>query len=132
MQDPVFLNLEKILTLHRDLIERYGGTLGVRDPALLESAVQMPQAGLGERWLHQDIFEMAAAYLFHLVGNHAFVDGNKRVGASAAYIFLHLNGIRLIASENEYEALVLAVVQGHADKKAIAAFFRNNSRLSEC
>ncbi len=127
MLQPVFLDLPGVLALHRDLIGRYGGSLGVRDKGLLASAIQMPQATFGGEWLHPDIFHMAAAFLFHLMVNHAFVDGNKRVGASAAFVFLRLNGFRLTAPESDYEALVLAVSRGEAQKDAIAKFFRDHA-----
>jgi death-on-curing protein len=69
---------------------------------------------------------MATAYLFHLVKNHPFVDGNKRVGAVAAVVFLALNDLTLDAPVSEFEELVLAVAQGQADKQAIAQFFREH------
>ncbi len=67
---------------------------------------------------------MAAAYLFHIVQNHPFVDGNKRVGAVAAYVFLALNNMRLTTDEDAYADLVLSVAQGQTSKSAIAEFFR--------
>ncbi len=123
-----FLSLDDAIEIHRDQIERYGGSLGIRDVGLLQSALAMPQAGFGGEYLHADIYEMAAAYLFHLVNNHAFIDGNKRVGAVAAYVFLSLNGVDLEADEQEFEDLVLAVATGQIQKPAIAAFLRSNSR----
>ena len=67
---PEFLSLAEALEIHRDQIERYGGNTGIRDLGLLQSALAMPAAGFGERYLHTDLFEMAAAYLFHIVQNH--------------------------------------------------------------
>ena len=84
--NPVFLELHEILEIHRDQIERYGGDPGVRDLELLKSAVAMPMAGVREKYLHGDLFEMAAAYLYHIVQNHPFVDGNKRTGLVAALV----------------------------------------------
>jgi death-on-curing protein len=127
MDDIEFLGLDEILEIHRDQIERYGGSLGVRDIALLKSAVAMPAAGFGGDYLHEDIFEMAAAYLFHITQNHPFVDGNKRTGAVAAIVFLAMNGIELNADEDELENLVRSVAMGKADKAAAAAFLRDNS-----
>lgn len=75
---PLFLDLNQIIRLHTQLIDRYGGQSGIRDTGLLQSAIAMPRAGFGETYLHKDLFEMAAAYLFHLVQNHPFLDGNKR------------------------------------------------------
>lgn len=128
MSAPLFLELAHVVEIHRDQIARYGGSPGARDQHLLESAIAMPQSGMGDEYFHRDLHEMAAAYLFHIVKNHPFVDGNKRVGAMAAFIFLRLNGIDLTASERSYERLVLDVVAGGGDKAKIAAFFREHSR----
>jgi len=84
----LFLTLDDILESHQNQIETYGGSHGVRDIGLLESAIAQPEASFGGQYLHADIFEMAAAYLYHLVMNHPFVDGNKRVGLEASLIFL--------------------------------------------
>src|SRR6266702_1459663 len=89
---PTFLTTDQVLEIHSDQIARYGGMAGVRDLGLLQSALAQPQATFGGQLLHADLFEMAAAYLFHLVQNHPFVDGNKRVGAVAAIVFLLTNG----------------------------------------
>lgn len=75
---PRFLNLLESLEIHQSRIELYGGTDGVRDLGLLQSALAQPSAGFDGEFLHKDLFEMAAAYLFHIVRNHPFVDGNKR------------------------------------------------------
>jgi death-on-curing protein len=122
---PVFLTLDEVLEIHRDQLERYGGADGIRDLGLLQSALAQPQATFGGQFLHADLFEMAAAYLFHLVQNHAFVDGNKRVGAVAALVFLRMNDQDLKITNAELESLVLSVAQGQADKAAIRTFFRD-------
>lgn len=122
------LTLQEVLEIHRNQIERYGGSLGVRDFGLLQSAIAMPSAQFGGEFLHPDVFEMAAAYLFHLVQNHPFIDGNKRVGAACADVFLTLNGHQLAAPEVAYAELVLAVARGELKKAAIAEFFRGQSR----
>lgn len=89
----------------------------------------MPQAQFGGQFLHQDLFEMAAAYVYHLTLNHPFIDGNKRVGAMAGDIFLELNGFTLTsAQEKAFENIVLKVAQGQMEKPEIAAFFRKHSR----
>ena len=87
MTDIVFLTVDDVLKLHQHQIDVYGGEHGVRDFGLLESALAMPQSMFGGQYLHQDIYEMASACLFHLVKNHPFIDGNKRAGAVAAYVF---------------------------------------------
>jgi hypothetical protein len=73
-----FLRVDDVLGMHEDQIERYGGSPELRDPGLLSSAVETPRATFGGRLLHETLFDMAAAYLFHIVQNHPFVDGNKR------------------------------------------------------
>jgi death-on-curing protein len=121
---PLFLNLEHVLRIHRSMIERYGGQAGVRDAALLQSAIAMPQASFGGDYLHADIIEMAAAYLFHIVSNHPFLDGNKRAGAAAAVVFLAMNDISLRADEDGLVDITLRVASGRASKKDAAAFPR--------
>lgn len=125
---PIFLSLDEVIELHRDQIERYGGSAGIRDVGLLQSAIAMPQAGFGGQFLHADLFEMAAAYLFHIVQNHPFVDGNKRVGAAAAMVFLELNHVEVRVSNETLVETVLAVAQGKLGKAAIAEFLRKHSR----
>lgn len=129
MDTPVFLALEQVLYIHNEQICRLGGSPGIRDHGLLQSALAMPQAQFGGQYLHQDLFEMAAAYVFHLALNHPFVDGNKRVGAMAADVFLELNGFQIPPSqEKNFETIVMEVAQGKMEKPEIAAFFRKHSR----
>ena len=119
-----FLSLPEILEIHQDQVARYGGTLGVRDIELLKSAIGMPMATYGGDFLHTDVYEMAAAYLYHLVKNHPFLDGNKRVGAVAALVFLLLNGYDFNAPEDDFAELVLAVARGELDKAQVAVLIR--------
>ena len=102
---PLFLDLDRVLRTHLSLIEHYGGAEGVRDVGLLHSAIAMPQASFGGEFLHKDLFETAAAYLYHIVQNHPFVDGNKRTGAACAIIFLLLNGIALKGMKRDWSSL---------------------------
>src|SRR3569832_264121 len=88
-----FLSVENVLAIHADTIAEEGGRVGIRDIGLLESAVAMPQATYEGAYLHPDLAAMAAAYLFHLCQNHAFVDGNKRAAAFSTVLFLALNGV---------------------------------------
>ena len=90
----LFLTQEEVLLAHETQIERYGGSTGVRDLGLLESALAMPSASFGGTYLHADIYARAAAYLFHIVSNHPFVDGNKRTGTVGAFRCLRRNGKR--------------------------------------
>lgn len=120
--DPVFLSLNEVIEIHQDQIVRYGGDSGIRDIDLLKSALGMPSATYGDQFLHTDIYEMAAAYLFHLVQNHPFVDGNKRVGAVSAIVFLILNGYDFDAPEEEFAEMVMSVARGELDKADVAVF----------
>ena len=127
-ETPLFLSIDEVVALHDLQLEHFGGLSGLRDIGLLESAVAMPQAGFGGIYAHADVFEMAAAYLFHLVKNHPFLDGNKRVGFHAAYVFLSLNGVTLEMPEDAAYDLVIATAEGRASKAEIASAFRAHSR----
>ena len=128
MADPIFLGIDEILALHDHQIRRYGGHFGLRDGHLLESAIAMPKATFGGEYLHTDLYEMAAAYLFHLTQNHAFVDGNKRVGLAAALTFLGMNGKRIVVGEDELVDLVLGVAAGKGSKSEVAVFLKQHAR----
>jgi death-on-curing protein len=125
---PRFLSLARVVEIQRNSIETYGGDPGVRDNGLLESAIAQPQAMFGGQFLHEDIESMGAAYLFHLVMNHPFVDGNKRVGAMAAFIFLEMNGRELMTAPEAYRDLVLDLAAGKLDKADVIAFFKKHVR----
>jgi death-on-curing protein len=129
--NPLFLSLEDVLALHQDQIAHYGGSLGIRDMGLLLSAVEMPKASFGGEFLHENIYEMGAAYLFHIVQNHPFVDGNKRAGLASAIAFLRFNGHKLIVDQDLLTEMVLEVAQGYLGKSKIADFLRRYARLDE-
>lgn len=126
MKEPSFLTLDEVLALHADQIERYGGTHGIRDVALLESAVAAPAATFAGAYLHPTLPEMAAAYLFHLVRNHPFLDGNERVGLAAAIAFLGLNDRWLEADPDALADLVVAVAVGAMGKSEVAVFVKQH------
>lgn len=126
--EPVFLELGEVLLIHQDQLERYGGPTGIRDIRLLESAVSMPRAGIADRYLHEDIFQMAAAYLYYIVKDHPFVDGNKRTGTVAALVFLTMNDVEVVIDEGELEKMVRTVAEGSKAKSEAATFFRENTR----
>lgn len=110
------------------MIEEYGGMQGVRDQGMLESAVAMPSAGIAGQYLHENLPSMAAAYLFHLCKNHPFVDGNKRVAVVAAEVFLNVNGMVLLASNDELKELCLGVASGGVSKSEAVGFFEKHSQ----
>jgi len=122
--ETVFLELMEALEIHRDQLERYGGKQGLVDLELLTSALAAPSAGLGEKYVHQGPWEMAAAYLYYIINLHPFVDGNLRVGTVTPVVFLELNGFELEAGQNNLERLVREVALGKADKTRVADFFR--------
>lgn len=126
--EPVFLSLDEVIEIHEQQIERYGGSSGLRDAAGLESAVATPQATFDGEFLHTSIPSMAAAYLFHLCQNHAFIDGNKRVGANAAITFLLMNGWEPTFSADELVDLVLSVASGVMDKPKLIEAFESRCR----
>jgi len=123
-----FLTLDEVMAIHAHQIATYGGSPGLRDAGLLESAVAMPRATYGGQHVHADLYEMAAAYLFHLVKNHPFVDGNKRVGLAASLAFLRLNRVRVEATDDELVDLVLSIAGSDAGKSAAAVFLRDHGR----
>ena len=122
--EPFFLSLSEVMAIHQDQIARYGGATGIRDIELLKSAIGMPSTTYSRKFLHTDIYEMAAAYLFHIAMNHPVVDGNKRVGAVAAFVFLALNGYDFNAPEDDFADMVLDVASGKIDKSDVTLFIR--------
>ena len=104
-----YLTVDVVRDIHGEALGRFGGADGIRDLALLESAVAGPRATFGGEPVYADLIEIAAAYLFYLCRNHAFVDGNKRVALGACLVFLRLNGVEPPADDSEWEDLTLAV-----------------------
>jgi death on curing protein len=123
--EPRWLSLLHILTIHSDQIQSHGGSLGLRDRGLLESALERPR----NRFHYDpdaDLPALAAAYGFGLSSNHAFVDGNKRVAFQAMYLFLGLNGFRIDAPEEDVVALILSLASGDLDESALADWLRHH------
>lgn len=117
-----FLRLDDVLKLHLDQIETFGGTNGIRDLALLKSAIHIPMATYDGKFLHETIYEMAAAYLFHIVKNHPFIDGNKRTGTIVALTFLAINNYDFNAPKKDLLKTVLLVAQGKISKAGLTFF----------
>ncbi|MBI5518304.1 MAG: type II toxin-antitoxin system death-on-curing family toxin [Deltaproteobacteria bacterium] len=118
--EPLFLDVEDVVEVHATQLEVYGGSAGLRDRGLLESAVAQPQASFGGEFVHDGLFAMAAAYLFHIVRNHPFVDGNKRAGMLSAVVFLDVNGISIDHPSEALYELTMSVAEGRIDKGAVA------------
>ncbi len=122
-----FLDRDTILAFHQDLVETYGGSPGVRDQGLLESALAQPQASFGGEYVHESIFHMAAAYGFHICKNHPFFEGNKRTTLVAMYTFLYVNGYQLKADKKSLYAVVIDLANGSIDKEELVDYLEENS-----
>ncbi len=122
MQTPKFLTISQVLDIHQRQIQRFGGTSGVRDEGLLDSALAQPQATFGGELLHPTIGEQAAAYLYHLAMNHPFIDGNKRTAFAVMDTFITLNGYSLNLSQEQAYNLVIRVVQKEISKEELSGF----------
>lgn len=126
MTDVVFLTVEQVIGLHRRSIDRYGGSHGLRDPGLLESAVLSPQQTFGGEYLYQDIESMAGALWHSLVMNHPFVDGNKRIGLRAADVFLLLNGLQIVGTKTELVDITIQMTTGEVSREDVFEFLRSH------
>ena len=126
--EPDFLTVEDVLDIHQDVLETFGGEAGVRDLGLLESAVAQPSTSFDGVYLHNNLFLMAAAYLFHLTQNHALIDGNKRTGLVAALTFLRINGVSMPPDLDIVYDLTIGVATGTQTKADVATEFQ---RLAE-
>lgn len=110
------LTVEIVREIHAQAIAKFGGSDGVREMALLESAVAAPQASFAGKSPYADLAEVAAGYLYYLCKNHPFIDGNKRAALGACIVFLRLNGIEPKADGPEWEALTMAVAASSMDR----------------
>ena len=123
-----YLTLGEVVELHRAVIEKTGGMAGIRDLGALDSALAQPGATFGGVELHLSLVDKAAALCFSLVRDHAFLDGNKRVGHAAMETFLVLNGSEIEASVGEQERLMLDIAAGRLSRNEVAAWLRENVR----
>ena len=126
----LFLTYEEVIEIHADQIAQHGGSAGVRDEGLLRSALAQPEAMFGEEHLHGTLAAQAAAYLFHMVKNHPFVDGNKRSGFALAIVFLMDNGYLFVGTDADAIAAMLAVAAGEMDEDALTLWFRSRIDLA--
>ncbi len=128
MKEPLFLTLAEILLLQQRQVELYGGSPGVRDLRLLESALAQPEASFGGEWLHKNLFEMASAYAYHLCQNHPFVDGNKRTALAAALVFLEINRIEILDPRQKLLEAMLKMADSKMDKKEFSGILQKMAR----
>jgi len=121
-----YLTVEQVLFLHSRVVEETGGSHGVRDIGLLESAPSRPQAIIEGEELYPDIFSKAAALMDSLIRNHCFIDGDKRTGVTAAAVFLRRNGWFVKASNRELESFTLQVTRSHLSIPSVAQWLREH------
>jgi death-on-curing protein len=122
--DCFHLTIEIVREIHWQAVKIFGGLHGIRDEALLASAVFAPQSSFGGKSPYVDLVDIAAAYLFYLGRNHPFLDGNKRTAMAAAIVFLRLNGFDPAADSDDWERLVLDVASGKIDREQTTRWLR--------
>jgi death on curing protein len=122
-----FIPDEIVLTIHTDLLQRYGGEAGLRDRNLLESALAQPKITIGGKHAHKTIFDKAAAYGFHICMNHPFVDGNKRIAFVLMDIFLQKNGWEITAGEQEAYSIMISLASGKLSKVQLSLWLKDNT-----
>lgn len=126
MKESQWLLRETVIALQERLLAEFGGLAGIRDAGLLDSALVRPRQLFA--YGQPTLFDLAAAYAFGLIRNHPFVDGNKRIGFTAAVLFLELHGRRFTASEAEAALKTLALASRELDEASYAAWLRARSR----
>ena len=128
MAEPLFLTLAEVIELHADQIKRYGGQDSVRDFGLLESALAQPEASFAGEWLHPTLYDMAAAYAYHLCQNRPFIDGNKRTALACALAFLELSGLSVRDPKGLLKDAMLSIASGHMSKAEFAQLLQRLPR----
>jgi death on curing protein len=126
MNEIEFLPKHIIIYFHQQIISLYGGTLGLRDEGLLDSALEQPRAMFDGSYLHDSLVKMAAAYGFHICNNHPFIDGNKRVALVAMDAFLQKNGFEISSSEKDVYEIMMKLVSGTVTKADLTDWLEAN------
>ena len=122
-----FIPEEIVLIIHADLLQRYGGSAGLRDRKRLESALAQPKITVGGKYAHRTIFYKAAAYGFHICMNHPFIDGNKRVSFALMDIFLQKNGWEITSQEEEAYSIMMSLASGKITKTALSSWLKEHT-----
>ena len=123
MGGPTFLTLSQVNRLHARALAEHGGQEGVREPGLVDSALASAKNTFW--YAGGDLFDIAAAYAFHLAESQAFVDGNKRVAAAAALVFLEINGARLLSAPDALERAMIQIALRRLDKQGLAVLLHS-------
>ena len=116
-----------VATIHSDLLQRYGGRPGLRDPNLLDSALAQPKVTVGGKFAHKTLFDKAAAYGFHVCRNNPVVDGNKRVAFVLMDIFLQKNGWEITASEEQAYSVMMLLASSKLSKTQLSRWLKEHS-----
>jgi len=127
MKSIIFLSKKLILLFHEQLIQIYGGSYGVRDEKLLDSALGQPKATFEGKYLHDNLMKMAATYGYHICNNHPFIDGNKRIALVAMDVFLQRNGYEIIANEKETYKMMMELANGELSKDELVLWLEKNT-----
>ena len=122
-----FIPSRIVSTIHSDLLQRYAGRPGLREPNLLDSALAQPKMTVGGKFIHKTLFDKAAAYGFHVCKNHPFVDGNKRVAFVLMDIFLQKNGWEIVANEEEAYSMMMSLASGKLTKAQLCKWLKEHS-----
>ncbi len=125
-KEPTWLNITQVRMMHSESLQLFGGSAGIRDAGLLESALVRPR----NKWLYDSdtsLFELAASYGFGIAKNHAFIDGNKRISLLAIRAFLFLNGYQFVPNEVETVTVIEGLAAGTVDEQVLAAWIEVNS-----
>ncbi len=120
-----YLNKEQILLLHDYLLQRFGGALGLRDEGLLESALYNLQQTFASQDLYPHIEDKAAAFIYSIIQNHPFSDGNKRTTALALFVFLDINGFEINLSNRELVDLMVDIASGKIGQEQLASYIKS-------
>ncbi len=126
--NTLYLSLDDVVAIHDDMIERYGGSFGIQDIGLIQSAISRPQASFGGEDLYPTIFDKAAAFFHSLMFNHAFLDGNKRTTMTSTARFLYINGYDLNVSDKEFVVFPLRVENKHLSVEDIRFWLKKHSK----
>ncbi len=130
MHSIVFITIDEVVKIHEKQIASFGGAHGIRDHYLLASAINMPMSTFGGDYLYPDILHMAAAYMFYIIKNHAFVDGNKRTGVVVALAFLMANKIQVSLSQEEVFDLALQIATSELSIDGLANYFKMSIKMN--
>lgn len=125
-----FLSLTEVNRFHEDQLSRFGGLYGIRSQEILKATTLEPQMTFDGKYLYCDLFEMATCYLFGIIKNHPFLDGNKRTGILCAIAFLRYNGINIRPSQDVFYQLAMKIASSNIDKSTVTTILKTIAQNS--